>query len=104
MIIFIIIWFLSVIFNFFIPSNTVVQNIILDVAHKAEVSKDIIVVEIDEKTTTGLERFPFDRKVYAPVIQRLNEAGASIIAFDVIFADKTNDQSDQIFSDAVRRA
>lgn len=103
-IIFVIIWFLSVLFNFFIPSNTVVQNIILDVAHKAKVSKDIIVIEIDEKTTTGLERFPFDRKVYAPVIQRLNEAWASIIAFDVIFADKTNDQSDKIFSDAVKRA
>lgn len=103
-IIFIIIWTLSVIFNFFIPSNTVVQNIILDVAHKAKVSKDIIVVEIDEKTTTGLERFPFDRKVYAPVIGRLNEQWASIIAFDVIFADKTNQQSDTVFANAVRRA
>ncbi len=74
LIIFVIIWFLSVLFNFFIPSNTVVQNIILDIAHKAQVSKDIIVIEIDEKTTTRLERFPFDRKVYAPVIQRVNEA------------------------------
>ena len=103
-IIFIIIWLLSVVFNFFIPSNTIVQNIILDIAHKADVSKDIIVVEIDEKSTTWLERFPFDRKTYVPVIERLNEQWASIIAFDVIFADKTNPESDSEFSQSIRQA
>ena len=38
-----------------------------------DVLSSIIVVEIDDLSTQKLGRFPFDRSVYAPVIQRLTD-------------------------------
>ena len=70
---------------------------------RTKVSKDIIVAEIDEKTTQKLWRFPFDRKVYAPFINNLNDAEIWIIAFDIIFSDRTNLESDNLFSDAIKK-
>ncbi|MCP4523620.1 MAG: CHASE2 domain-containing protein, partial [Candidatus Gracilibacteria bacterium] len=64
----------------------------------------IVIVEIDEKSTKLIERFPFDRKKYVPVIERLNEQGAAVIAFDIIFADKTNQESDAQFTAAIQKA
>lgn len=104
LIIFIIIWTLSVVSNFFVASNTIVQNLIVSVSWTPDISKDIVIVEIDEKSTTQLQRFPFDREKYVPVIQRLNQLWASVIGFDIIFADKTNPSSDTQFSQAVKKA
>ncbi len=49
----------------------------------------IVVVKIDETTVWKLWRFPFDRKEYIPLIKNLNKAWATVIWFDIIFADKT---------------
>ena len=69
-------------------------------------SNDIIVVEIDDKTLQEwtLWRFPFDRKSYIPLIENLKEAWSSIIAFDIIFAEKTNEDSDKLFYWAINKA
>ena len=58
------------------------------------VSKDIVVVSIDERTLKQLWRFPFSRDKYIPFIENLTEAWASVIALDIIFADKTEESID----------
>lgn len=68
------------------------------------INDEIVVVNIDEKTTSKLGRFPFDRKIYANLIQNLNKAWAWVIWLDIIFADKTSYESDQIFADAIKNA
>lgn len=71
---------------------------------KNRVSKDLIVVEIDNKTLEDwrLWRFPFDRKEYIPVIKNLNDAWAAVIAFDIIFTEETNSWSDNAFRSTIK--
>lgn len=64
----------------------------------------IILLTIDEQTVQKLWRFPFDRKYYWKLIENLNKAWASVIAFDIIFADPSNLESDKIFENAVKNA
>ncbi|MDP2090918.1 MAG: adenylate/guanylate cyclase domain-containing protein [Candidatus Gracilibacteria bacterium] len=80
------------------------------------ISKNIVVVEIDEETLAGrkntignitlegLGRFPFDRKYHATVIDNLTNAGASVIALDMIFGEKSSDYSDEILSESIKKA
>lgn len=102
--IFIFIWILSVAWNVFYPFNKSTQATIANYFHPSNISKDIVMVEIDEKTVWNIWRFPFDRTVYVPIIERLNDSWAAIIAFDVIFPDKSNPESDIKFSQAIKDA
>lgn len=67
-------------------------------------NKNIIVVEIDENTLRKLWRFPFDRNKYIPIINKLNNAWAAVIWFDIIFADKTNNKIDNDFAKSIKNA
>ena len=79
-----------------------------------KISDKIVVVEIDNKTLQDwnkykkkedrLWRFPFDRKSYIKVINNLKEAWASIIAFDIMFAEQSNKESDNALSWAINKA
>jgi adenylate cyclase len=90
--------------KFFYASNKIWQTLIVNYFHTNNASKDIVMVEIDEKTVSKLWRFPFDRTAYIPVIERLNNSWAAIIAFDVIFPDKSNAESDIKFWEAITKA
>ena len=68
----------------------------------SKVSDDILVVEIDEKTLEKLWIFPFDRSHYANVIKNLTQENISVIWFDLFFSEKSNDESDRIFSDSIK--
>jgi adenylate cyclase len=45
----------------------------------------IVIVGIDEQTLQKINSFPFPRKNYAELINKLNMSGARVIAFDVTF-------------------
>jgi adenylate cyclase len=45
----------------------------------------IVIVGIDEKTLQRIGSFPLPRKEYALLVNRLHEAGARVVAFDVTF-------------------
>ncbi|NOZ20086.1 MAG: adenylate/guanylate cyclase domain-containing protein [Planctomycetes bacterium] len=51
---------------------------------------DVVIVALDETTLEHLESYPLPRGVYAKLVDRLVEAGAKVIAFDVIFAEPQN--------------
>jgi len=90
--------------------NKTIQNGFLTLSNSElkenpwKISKDIVVVWIDEQTLQTLWRFPFSRDVYIKVIENLNKAWASVIAFDIIFADKTEKDIDNRFADAIKKA
>jgi adenylate cyclase len=65
--------------------------------------EDIIVIEIDDKSIKEIGKFPFDRKVYAPFIQKLEESGVKVVAFDITFNSPSNPESDQIFADELAK-
>ena len=87
--------------NVFYALNKSFQNNFYSLKSKV-VSKDIVVVWIDERTLKELWRFPFSRDKYIPFIENLNEAWASVIALDVIFADKTEESIDDDFASAIK--
>ena len=68
----------------------------------SKVSDDILVVEIDEETLEELWSFPFDRSYYANVINNLTKENVSVIWFDLFFSEKSNNDSDKIFSDSIK--
>lgn len=80
------------------------------------INKSIIVVEIDEDTLSWrkdnqwnvtlvwLWRFPFDRKYYWTVIDNLKEAWAAVIALDVIFWERSNEESDDKLANSIKNA
>ena len=61
--------------------------------------------EREENETLRLmgERFPWDRRVWADVVDRLAEAGARVIVIDLVFARPSDPEADRAFVDAVAR-
>ena len=91
-------------FDFLYNFDKKVQRLIS--IEKIDVSKDIVVIEIDDKTLEDwtLWRFPFDRKDYAPIVDYLSEQWAAVIAFDMIFTEKSNTGSDNTFNNSIKDA
>jgi adenylate cyclase len=67
--------------------------------------EDVVVVKIDDKTFNELdEQWPFPRHLHAELIDRLREAGAEVIAYDVQFSQPTVPREDNALVRAVQRA
>jgi PAS domain S-box-containing protein len=58
-----------------------------------EMSADIAVVAIDEKSLDSLGQWPWNRRVHGRLIEKLEAAGARTIVFDILFAESTPDDS-----------
>jgi EAL domain-containing protein (putative c-di-GMP-specific phosphodiesterase class I)/CHASE2 domain-containing sensor protein/GGDEF domain-containing protein len=63
----------------------------------------IAIVEIDAKSIAALKRWPWSRRHHAKLLNRLHDARASIIAFDVDFSAQSDPAGDRAFADALRR-
>jgi adenylate cyclase len=46
-----------------------------------------IVVLVDDRSLEALGRWPLSRRLYAKAVERLDQAGARVIAFDLLFAE-----------------
>ncbi len=67
-------------------------------------STEIVVVAIDQETADSLS-FPFDRKHYATVVNKLSKLGARRIVFDIDFSSVgANPLSDSLFYEAIENA
>ena len=47
----------------------------------------VAIVAIDEASLTAMGRWPWSRTVLAQLVRRLDEAGAAVIAFDVLLSE-----------------
>lgn len=68
---------------------------------------DLVIVAIDEASMQELGQWPWSRAVHGDLVHALHDAGARVIAFDVLFADPEPDPSganDAYFAEAVREA
>ncbi len=71
--------------------------------------ENLVIVAIDRFSLDVFEKelgmsWPWDRTVYADLIESLTEAGAKVIGFDVIFDLPSNPDSDRRFSEAIRNS
>src|SRR4051812_31012176 len=66
---------------------------------------DVAVVAIDDRTFDELAvRWPMRRRLHARAIDRLRQAGARLIVYDLQFTEPTNPRDDLALYDAVARA
>lgn len=52
----------------------------------------VVVLRIDEPSIQAFGQFPFDRKVYAALIQKLTELRTRVLAFDIVFAEEERNE------------
>ncbi|HVO15125.1 MAG TPA: adenylate/guanylate cyclase domain-containing protein [Alphaproteobacteria bacterium] len=64
----------------------------------------VVIVRIDERSIQKLGRWPWSRQLYAELVDKLAAAGASVIAFDVLFTEPGAPEADRALADAMRRA
>src|SRR5260221_229469 len=66
----------------------------------------VTIAAIDEKSLAKLGRWPWSRSTFAELVQRLDELGAKVIAFDVFFSERESARADAQFAsaDAVARS
>ncbi|KHE92681.1 MAG: adenylate/guanylate cyclase domain-containing protein [Candidatus Scalindua rubra] len=57
---------------------------------KRDPGDEIIIVAIDEKSIQKLGRYPWPRRYVAQFVDRITDAGARILALDVIYAERQN--------------
>ena len=62
----------------------------------------VVIAAIDEKSLARLGRWPWSREVMAGLVEKLAEADAAVIAFDVIFPE--SDKNDDILGRAIADA
>jgi EAL domain-containing protein (putative c-di-GMP-specific phosphodiesterase class I)/CHASE2 domain-containing sensor protein len=70
--------------------------------HKA--SGETVLVMIDNQSLKKVGRWPWPRRYHAELINRLSEAGAKRILYDVTFIGTTSPQDDQAFVEALKRS
>lgn len=69
-------------------------------ASPAEATDDVVVVAIDELSVDDLGRWPWPRTTHARLIEKLHQAGARTIVFDILFPEPSLD--DQELAAAIR--
>ena len=88
------------------------ENFGLDVLFKLREARqapsDVVIVSIDQSSAASLnlpltpEKWP--RSLYARLTENLADAGAAVIAFDIMFDEPRAAEDDQAFADAIRKA
>ncbi len=65
----------------------------------------ITIVGIDEASSAQLDQgWPYPRSLHADLIEKLNAAGAAVVAFDVQFSEPSDPDEDQRFAQAIAGA
>ena len=65
----------------------------------SDVSKNIIVVWIDEQSFQDIWQFPFDRTVYSDAVRQLSEYNVAAIWIDILLLDRSTEVQGQVLRD-----
>lgn len=68
-----------------------------------QASGKVAIVEMDADSAAAIARWPWSRSNYAAVVDRLREAGAASIVFDVDFSSPSDAPGDRAFAAALSR-
>lgn len=64
----------------------------------------ITIIGIDEPSFAELkQQWPWPRSLHARLLDKLIEAGAAVVAFDVVFSEPTLPEEDEAFAQAIKR-
>ena len=71
-------------------------------SQEKEVSQDIAIVTIDEKSMEVYGQWPWRRDVLAGVIEELRAAEVGVIVLPILFSEKDRLGGDEIFAEALK--
>ena len=57
---------------------------------------NVIIIDIDEKSLSKFGQFPWNRSVFAKIIENVNETNPKAIGFDVFFSEKDKQSPEEI--------
>jgi diguanylate cyclase len=72
-------------------------------ARYEKADQTLVVVGMDQKSLERLTDWPWSRRQYAEMIDKLKRAGAKRIVFDKAFADPDTPENDRVFREVVER-
>ncbi len=58
-----------------------------------QVTDEIVIAAIDNKSVSEIGRWPWSRKVFSKMVDKISQAGAKVIAIDVLYPEKTNEDN-----------
>ena len=71
----------------------------LQLSLPSQIDKKVIIIDIDEKSLSGIGQWPWERNVLANIVDNLFDYyGINVLGFDILFAEKDNDPADKILS------
>jgi EAL domain-containing protein (putative c-di-GMP-specific phosphodiesterase class I)/CHASE2 domain-containing sensor protein len=79
-------------------------RIVRDSLRSHSASGEVAIVEIDGRSLQTLDKWPWPRGLHARIVDRLHEAGARSIAFDVDFSATSTPAEDAKLEAALKRA
>jgi len=71
---------------------------------KRPVTGEVTFLAIDKASIDHIGQWPWPRRVHAQIIDRLVDAGAAEIAFDIDFSTPSNPDDDRLLAEALKRA
>lgn len=104
-----IILLLLTILRLFSPFDDLMYDTFMDLRAGGDVAasdSNIIIVAIDENSMTEIgQRWPWQRSIYAEVINSLSQSGAKAIGLDLLFIEPSTDKrQDEVLIRAMRQA
>ncbi len=72
--------------------------------HPHSASGDIVFVSIDDRSLRDVGRWPWPRRYHAELTDKLTQAGAKRILFDVMFENASDPKDDRMLADAIGRS
>ena len=69
--------------------------------HTHAASGELVLVSIDDQAIRDIGRWPWPRSFHAQLTDRLTQAGASRIIFDIVFESRTNPVDDRRLAEAI---
>ena len=80
-----------------------IENISYDAYQNLFIEKDnydgVVIVDIDEKSIGEIGQFPWRRDIFAKLINRLDQYGSSVIAFDIFFSEEDKQNPKKILEE-----
>src|SRR6185503_16162731 len=73
-------------FGWFWRLDQTLYDAVLTLRHRPA-PQDVVIVAIDQQSLDQIGRWPWRRAIHATMLERLTEAGAKGVAFDILLAE-----------------
>lgn len=75
------------------------QRVQLHLTNDIQVTTPVIIIDIDEVSLQHEGRWPWSRVKIAELVQKLNQAGAAVIGFDILFSEAERNPIQEVLVD-----